>query len=262
MRGRLAPGAAFHLQHHLPIIDLRHDKSLDAPRQLADEVFGERPGRDQLEPADLDALLARQLDRPQRHARGDAIRNHDHLGVVQSFAFHADNVGAIGANFFDQPVNEPFLHSRVSGQRVAALVVRQPGDVHVIALARARHRRNAIRVSLVWTILVTRHGRLAARIELERFGRGDDDALGHVAHRFIGHEEHRRAILFRKVERLDGQVKHLLRRSGAQRDDFVRPVAAPPRLHHVALPDQRRQTGARPAALDVDQHARSLGHYP
>ena len=51
--------------------------------QLADALFRERPGRDQPQLADLQPLPAGHLNGPLRHARGDAVGDHHHVGVVE-----------------------------------------------------------------------------------------------------------------------------------------------------------------------------------
>ena len=49
--------------------------------------LGERPRGDQAELANLHTLLARHVDGALRHARGDPVRDHHHIGALDLFLF-------------------------------------------------------------------------------------------------------------------------------------------------------------------------------
>ena len=78
---------------------------------------------------------------------------------------------------------------------IAALVVGQAGDVNVVALAHSRHVGDQVCAGLVSEKFSGRKRGVAARLDFDLLGRGDDDFLRHVAHHFVHHDEDRAAIL-------------------------------------------------------------------
>ena len=75
----------------------------------------------------------------------------------------------------------------------------------------------------------------------------------------VGGDEDRRLELLGQVEGLDGQRVALLDRAGDQDDVAAVAVAEQVELEDVALAGPGGQAGARPHALDVDDHDRDLG---
>ena len=110
---------------------------------LRNLLFGERPGGDQAELADLHALLARHLDGALRHPRGDAVRHHHHVGALDLFFLVEGDLVDILVDLVHQPPHQLVLHG---GRHVgiAALVVGQAGDVDVVAFAGPRHVGNQV----------------------------------------------------------------------------------------------------------------------
>ena len=91
---------------------------------------------------------------------------------------------------------------------------------------------------------------------------GNDHLFAHVADDFVGHDEHRRPVVFAQIEGRDGLVKDFLGRRGRQGDDLIIAVGAPAGLHHVGLGAHGGQAGGRAGALDIDHHAGGFGADP
>ena len=169
---------------------------------------------------------------------------------------------------FVQQVADIFLLGLGVHGRVAALIVGQAGDVDAVALPGDGHGRH---VAVVLAVFQAAIDAKAVRLhiaapdlgpvdDLDLVGRGDDHLFGHVPHLGVGHDQNRRAVLFRQVEGADGQIEQFLGRRGRQGDDGVIAVGPPAGLHHILLADQGGQPGGRPAPLDVDQDAGRLQH--
>jgi hypothetical protein len=61
-----------------------------------------------------------------------------------------------------------------------------------------------------------------------------------MSHHFVEQQDDRGAVSFGEIESFEGQVERLRDRGGAEGDDGVVTVGAPPGLHHVSLRGRRR----------------------
>ena len=122
---------------------------------------------------------------------------------------------------------------------------------------RAGRARTAASSPSPWFVAVANAGSIVGQLgEL-----GDPPRLGAVGEHAVGEQHHRRAVGDRDPDRLEGGVEAVAGR--ARRDDRHRrlAVAAEHRLQQVGLLGLGRQAGRRPAALDVDDEQRQLGHH-
>ena len=129
---------ALHFVDHLAQVQLRHDEGFDAAGQLADVLLGERPRGDDAELAGANALGARQLGGALGDARGDAVGDHHHFGVVQVHGFEEGAAVGERLQLVLQAAHQLVLRLDVHAG-VAALVVREAGDVEAVAVAGLHH---------------------------------------------------------------------------------------------------------------------------
>ena len=95
----------------------------------------------------LHALLARQFDGALRHARSDAVGDHHHFGVFQVGRFEQRPARRPAASACPAGGAPAVLRLHVHAG-VAALVVRQAGDVEAVAVARLHHVGHQVRAGL------------------------------------------------------------------------------------------------------------------
>src|SRR5881394_780351 len=78
--------------------------------------------------------------------------------------------------------------------------------------------------------------------------------------RGIAQDENGRAVFAGDARGFDRDVKTIFHGGSGENDAWAVAVSAVDRLEKIALLDVGRKTGARPAALDIDNYERHLGH--
>src|SRR5208283_4135346 len=239
--GNFTGHGALNFAHHLSEVQFCDHDGIGAGGDFLDLLFGKRPRSDDAELADLHALVAGHLDSTLRDARGDSIRDDDHIRAFDLRFFVENNLVGVLEDLVLQAAHQNVLDVGLH-VGIATLVVSEAGDVDVVALADARHVRNQVFARFVGVKLARRYVSVAARIDVDLLGRRDHNLLGHMTHHFVHHDENRAAKLLCHIECGDSEVEALLRRVGAERDNLVVAVRSPAYLHHVGLGGKRWQT--------------------
>ena len=186
--GAGAAGGPFQLQHHLSAVDFRHNHAADLRCDGADELFGKRPDRFELDQARLDAFFAGIGNRLLGGPGADAVGNHHNLGVVQIQILRADDLIAIIADFSDQPADHLFLGFGVH-DRIAAFIMRQTRHMDAVAFPAGRHWGDTVVVRFIRLVVFARHRRFSPVDDFDFFLAGNHHPFIHMANHFIGHNQ-------------------------------------------------------------------------
>ena len=146
--------------HHLAQVDFRHHDGIGSGGDFLHLLLGEWPGSDEAELADLDAFVAGHLDATLRHTRGDAVGDHYAVGAVDLIFLEQDDLVGVLDDLVLQTADQLVLDGGCH-VRVTAFIVRESGDVDVIALAGVRHVGHQIGA---WLVGFALQGQIRAHI--------------------------------------------------------------------------------------------------
>jgi hypothetical protein len=255
-----SPPSTSHHVVDLPQVQLGDDDAVEVVGEIPHRPLGKREDRDEPQMIHLPAVGTSHPHRSSGRPRRDPVGHDADLGALLLIDLDPGEALRVVADLVHQPPHQPRVLLGVVGRRQPALVVGEAGDVRVEPTAEIGHLGDRAPHRTERDVGPRLVGRRAPLHELDLVFGGQDDLLAHVADLAVGHDQDRIAVLLGEVEGEPGQVDALLDRGRRQGDDLVIAVGPPPCLQHVALGGLGRLTGGRSGSLDIDDHARRLGH--